>query len=163
MKSLVVVLVVLGLAGMAGGQPGGQDAQSQMRAYPAAEQGVTRFVLTLPAQEREADYRVELIVGQTAQTDPVNSFFLGGEITAENIEGWGYTRYVVKSIGPMGGTLMAPPPGAAPVERFVTLGGEPYLIRYNSRLPVVVYVPDGAEVRYRIWKAEPDAKAMERG
>jgi hypothetical protein len=29
------------------------------------------------------------------------------------------------------------------VERFITLGGELYLIRYNSKLPVVVYVPEG--------------------
>ena len=26
-------------------------------------------------------------------------------------------------------------------------------IRYNSRIPLVVYVPKGGEVRYRIWKA----------
>jgi ecotin len=49
------------------------------------------------------------------------------------------------------------------VERFITLGGEPELLRYNSRLPLVVYVPVGVEVRYRIWKADqeillPDSK-----
>jgi serine protease inhibitor ecotin len=27
-------------------------------------------------------------------------------------------------------------------------------IRYNTRLPVVVYAPEGVEVRYRIWSAE---------
>lgn len=26
--------------------------------------------------------------------------------------------------------------------------------RYNSKLPVVVYVPDGLEVSYRIWGAD---------
>ena len=31
--------------------------------------------------------------------------------------------------------------------------GEGFLIRYNSKLPVVVYVPDEFEVRYRIWTA----------
>jgi ecotin len=35
----------------------------------------------------------------------------------------------------------------------VTLGGEPYMVRYNSRLPIVVYVPTGTEVRYRVWTA----------
>jgi serine protease inhibitor ecotin len=28
---------------------------------------------------------------------------------------------------------------------------------------VVVYAPEGAEVRYRIWKAEPQAKAIDKG
>ncbi|MEE4607550.1 MAG: ecotin family protein [Desulfobacteraceae bacterium] len=42
----------------------------------------------------------------------------------------------------------------------LSLGGEPYLIRYNSSLPVVVYAPEGVAVRYRIWNAEDDVKAM---
>jgi ecotin len=49
------------------------------------------------------------------------------------------------------------------VPRFITLGGEPFLIRYNSRLPVVVYVPEGVEVRYRIWTAGPELRAMDQG
>jgi len=28
------------------------------------------------------------------------------------------------------------------------------LQRYNSRLPIVVYVPKGTEVKYRIWQAQ---------
>ena len=48
---------------------------------------------------------------------------------------------------------MAIDPNAAKVGRFVALGGESFLIRYNSKLPVVVYAPDDAEVRYRLWRA----------
>jgi ecotin len=58
---------------------------------------------------------------------------------------------------------MAVDPNVPKVMRFVALGGEPYLIRYNSRLPVVVYVPEGTEVRYRVWSAGPEAQAMEKG
>ena len=36
----------------------------------------------------------------------------------------------------------------------ITLGGEPELMRYNSRLPLVIYVPQGVEVRYRIWRGD---------
>ncbi len=57
---------------------------------------------------------------------------------------------------------MAVNPSAPKLNRFVTLGGEPYLIRYNSRLPIVVYAPEGIEVRYRIWITEPEAKVMEK-
>jgi ecotin len=48
-------------------------------------------------------------------------------------------------------TMMAAPEGSEKVERFVP--GSPLLIRYNSRLPIVVYAPEGYEIRYRIWAA----------
>jgi ecotin len=63
----------------------------------------------------------------------------------------------------MAGTLMAVDPNAPLVERFISVGGEPQLLRYNSRLPVVVYVPDGVEVRYRIWRADPSTTPAPRG
>jgi serine protease inhibitor ecotin len=69
----------------------------------------------------------------------------------------------VSKLGPMAGTLMVVDPSAPKVQRFIAMGGEPYIIRYNSRLPVVVYAPEGVEVRYRIWSAEPETKAMEKG
>jgi ecotin len=56
---------------------------------------------------------------------------------------------------------MAVDPNAPKVSRFVALGGEPYLVRYNSQLPIVVYAPAGVEARYRIWSAEPQSKAID--
>ena len=124
---------------------------------------MTRYVLQLPQQADESGYRVELIVGKTVRIDAQNRYFFAGRIEAEAIEGWGFTRYLVRKLGPMGGTLMAIDPDAPEVERFIALGGEPYLIRYNSRLPVVVYVPEGVAVRYRIWSAAAETKALEQG
>ena len=69
----------------------------------------------------------------------------------------------MSKLGPMAGTLMAIDPNAPKVNRFITLGGEPYLIRYNSRLPLVVYAPEGVEVRYRIWNVRPETKVIEKG
>lgn len=139
------------------------SAADNMKAFPPAEKGMVRYVLQLPKQDDEYAFKVELIVGKTVQLDAGNRYFFGGKIEDQNIEGWGFTRYVVSKLGPMGGTLMAVDPDAPNVPRFITIGGEPYLIRYNSRLPVVVYVPEGVEVRYRIWSATPDAKAIEQG
>ena len=139
--------------------PGADD----MKAFPPAEKGMVRHVLQLPKQADESAFKVELIVGKTVRVDAENRYFFGGKIESEVIQGWGYTRYLVRQLGPMAGTLMAIGPEAPKVDRFVALGGEPYLIRYNSRLPVVVYVPEGVEVRYRIWSAEPEAKAMKMG
>jgi ecotin len=62
----------------------------------------------------------------------------------------------------MAGTLMAVDPNMPKVDRFIALGVDPYIIRYNSRVPIVVYVPEGAEVRYRIWTAGAEVKAIEK-
>lgn len=139
------------------------QASDNMKAFPPAEQGMARYVLQLPEQKDESLFKVELIVGKTVRVDKENRYFFAGGIVAQTIAGWGFTRYTVSKLGPMAGTLMAVDPNAPKVDRFVTLGGEPYLIRYNSRLPIVVYVPVGAEVRYRIWSAGTGMKAMEKG
>jgi len=63
----------------------------------------------------------------------------------------------------MAGTAMAVNPNAPKADRFITLGGEPYIIRYNSRMPIVIYVPESVEVRYRIWTTYEELKAMQKG
>lgn len=134
-----------------------------MKAFPPPEEGMVRYVLQLPKQDDEFAFKVELIVGKTVQLDAGNRYFFGGKIDAVSIEGWGFTRYVVRQLGPMAGTLMGVDPNVPKVDRFITLGGEPYIIRYNSRLPVVVYVPEGVEVRYRIWHTTPESKPIDMG
>ena len=138
-------------------------AGDNMKAFPPPEEGQLRYVVQLPAQDDETTFKVELVVGKTVQVDEKNQYFFGGQILKESIAGWGFPRYIVKALGPMAGTLMAVDPNAPKVDRFICLGGEPYLIRYNSRLPIVIYVPEGVEVRYRIWKADPEAKTAEEG
>ncbi|MBN2704418.1 MAG: ecotin family protein [Pontiellaceae bacterium] len=139
------------------------SAQAQvdnMKAYPAAEEGMVRYVVQLPEEADEALFKVELQVGKIVNTDAENRYFFSGRIEENTVEGWGYPKYEVKKLGAMAGTLMMPDPNAPKVDRFITLGGEPYLIRYNSKLPVVVYVPEGVEVRYRIWRADKKLTPM---
>jgi ecotin len=142
--------------------PPGQGPDN-MKTFPPAEQGMVRYVLQLPKQDDEFAFKVELIVGKTVQVDERNRYFFSGKIEEETIKGWGFPRYKVSQLGLMAGTLIAVDPNTPKVARLIALGGEPYIIRYNSRLPVVVYVPEGVEVRYRIWKAEPQAKTMQMG
>jgi ecotin len=59
------------------------------------------------------------------------------------------------------GTLMAAPEGVQKREQFVP--GTPLIIRYNSRLPVVIYAPKGYDIRYRIWSAGKIAEQAEKG
>jgi ecotin len=153
-----VTTVLLVLFAVTAGQ-----AADNMKAFPTAEEGMVRYVLQLPRQADESAFKVELIVGKTVEVDEQNRYFFGGKIDAETIEGWGFTRYKVRKLGPMAGTRMAVDPNEPKVARFITLGGNPYIIRYNSRLPIVVYVPEGVEVRYRIWTAGAKVRALKKG
>jgi ecotin len=49
-------------------------------------------------------------------------------------------------------------------EAFITvyLPKEMQLMRYNSRLGTVIYVPEEFEVRYRIWNAEENIRKAEK-
>jgi ecotin len=154
--------LALALAALASVALAGDENSHWEKAYPPAEAGTNRHVLHLPTLADESAAKVELIVGKTVETDGVNRYFFTGKIQEETVKGWGYTRYNA-TVGPMAGTLMAPEPGAPKIKKFVTLGGEPFLLRYNSRLPIVVYLPEGFEVRYRIWKAEPEMKPVDKG
>nr|WP_320012752.1 ecotin family protein [uncultured Desulfobulbus sp.] len=149
----LTVLLLLGAIVLA-------QAADNMKAFPPANSGMVRYVLQLPEQSDEALFKVELIVGKNVEVDKENRYFFGGTIESRSIPGWGFTRYEVTKVGPMAGTLMAVDPSAPKINRFIALGGAPYLIGYNSRLPVVVYVPEGTEVRYRIWSAEPEMHSM---
>jgi len=137
-------------------------AADSLKAFPPAEEGMQRHVINLPRQEDETAFKVELIVGKTVRTDARNHYFFGGTIETENIPGWGIERHIVYKLGPMAGTQMAIDPHAPLVERFVSLGGEPRLLRYNSRLPLVIYVPTGVEVRHRIWRRESGMRFVQK-
>lgn len=160
LPSLFVGVAALTLAACATAQAGSPmtdstpsaqtDGADALKAFPAATAGQTRHVITLPAQTDESALKVELILGKT-QTVDCNRQFFGGRLDTRTAEGWGYDYYVLPALGNAASTMMACPPGS---ERpaFVTTQEQP-LIRYNSRLPVVVYAPSDVEVRYRLWRA----------
>ncbi|MFN0066599.1 MAG: ecotin [Limisphaerales bacterium] len=157
-------LLALTLLALAMNAPAATDeAVRNLKAFPPAEPGMRRFVIFVPQKKAEENFRVELQVGRTVLTDGVNRNFFGGRLETETIQGWGFDRQILRQLGPMAGTLMAPPEGAKQVERFVTLAGEAQLLRYNSRLPLVVYVPEGVEVRWRVWRADAKASPAKEG
>ena len=48
------------------------------------------------------------------------------------------------------------------VTKFIRIG-EPLTVAYNSRVPIVTYVPNlpGIEVRYNLWKVREGVAAMD--
>ena len=132
-----------------------------LKAFPEAQGGSTRFVIELPHKERgeEDAFRVELIAGKVIETDGVNNVAMATEITPEPLEGWGFTYYDMTGTDVVRSTMMDVDPDAPKVMRFV--GGTPLMIRYNSRIPIVIYAPDGFEIRYRIWEAPEEFVKVE--
>lgn len=124
--------------------------------YPEAEKGFTRQVIHLPAQADESAYKLEILAGKTLQVD-CNRQRLGGSLEERTLDGWGYSYYRLDKVSGPASTLMACPDGKH-TEAFVPVVGEGFMLRYNSKLPVVVYVPKDVEVRYRIWSAAQDVQ-----
>lgn len=133
-----------------------ETAHPQLKTFPAAEEGMVRHVIVLPHKERgeEINFKVEIVAGKVMETDGTNLYSLGSNIEPKPLKGWGYTFYQVAGSDMPISTMMAPPPGAEKVSKLVT--GKPLLIRYNSRLPIVVYAPEGYEVGFRIFEAPAD-------
>lgn len=123
-----------------------------MGPYPPPEAGYRRFAFRVPVRANEEDFKIEIQVGQTRPVD-CNRAWFGGDLTSHQVEGWGFPYYVLQKVSPAASTMMACLPDESPVEGFVQVRGEGYFQGYNSKLPVVVYVPDGFHVRYRIWAA----------
>lgn len=119
--------------------------------YPKAESGFSRQVIQLPQKNQEQDYKVEILAGKTLTVD-CNQQRLGGNLQEQTLEGWGYSYYRLEQVtGPMT-TLMACPDGKSH-RAFVPVIGDGFMLRYNSKLPIVIYTPKDVEVRYRIWSA----------
>ncbi|KMQ68830.1 ecotin [Chryseobacterium sp. FH2] len=123
----------------------------QIEMFPKAKEGYKQVYIQLPIAKNENDLKVELFVGAEKTLD-CNKHFLVGNVKTQDLQGWGYSYYDVESNGEVGGTLMACLDKKL-TKQFVTL--QPEIVRYNSKLPLVFYVPKDLEVRYRILR--PDA------
>ena len=144
--NMTIGLIAAGLSGIVNA-----GKLEDVAPFPKAENGFTRQVIRLVPQTREEDFQVEILAGKTLEVD-CNRQRLGGILEEKNLEGWGYPFYrLEKVIGPMS-TLMACPDGKRKQD-FVPVVGDGFLLRYNSKLPLVLYVPKDVEVRYRIWSA----------
>ena len=128
-----------------------------MKPYPLPEAGYDRMVINLEPLDNEDLRKVEVLIGKTIEID-CNQHWLSGTLEKETIVGWGYSYFILRNAGgPAASTRMACPPGEERKEAFVQVRGDGQLLRYNSKLPIVVYVPTGFEVHYLIWSAGEEA------
>ena len=77
-----------------------------------------------------------------------------------SFKGWGYDYYELKKVSGPAATLMACP-DKKKTQQFITphLGAD-NIVHYNSRLPIVVYVPKDMVVKYRVWSTPEKLDSM---
>jgi ecotin len=132
-----------------------QDKESSklnIEMFPTPKEGFEQFVIEVPSKEQEDDFKLEIYAGKNAEID-CNNYRLSGVFTKQTLDGWGYNYYEFSSNGTLAGTLMACPEESKHIE-FIKSTSE--LLRYNSKVPIVIYAPKGFEIRYKIWKREID-------
>jgi len=133
-------------------------AKLEIEMFPKAKEGYKQVYIQLPIAKNENDLKVEFFVGAEKMLD-CNKHFMMGEVKTQDLQGWGYTYYDVESKGEVGGTLMGCPDQKL-TKQFVNL--KPETVRYNSKLPLVFYIPKDMEVRYRVLRPDAMKKAVQR-
>ena len=121
--------------------------------FPQAQEGFVRHVIEVPKTDNDHDHRVELLIGKNMMVD-CNYHSFSGKIESVTLKGWGYKYLEVSNIQSGPSTMMAC--REPKTEKFISIRDT--LRRYNSRSPIVAYIPEGYEVRYRIWNADDNVQ-----
>lgn len=115
--------------------------------YPKSNDSIKRYLIELTPKENEELYKIEVWAGQTKKVD-CNIQHLSGEFIKKTIKGWGYSYYEFSTNGVQLSTRKAC------IDTILTeklIRSQTQNIRYNSRLPIVVYCPTDYTIEYAIW------------
>lgn len=152
MSALLLAATTASAAPPAGGNAAHPPLE-KVAPWPQASAGMSRHVIWLPSRPHEENIKLELMIGQTLEVD-CNHTMLAGTLSQRTLPGWGYDYLVLEKLSPPAATLMGCPDQSTQRKFIAANLGDAGTLRYNSRLPIVVYVPEGTEVKYRLWHAD---------
>ena len=145
--------------------PGVAIPRLNLTGYPVPAPGLKRWVIQpsglLPKSAdplisaHPLDWRIQLIVGQTVRLDCNTKRLSGTGMTMRMLpKASGKALFEVKGPVAVISTKMACADDQPTRTSFLSLGKQPYLVPYNASWPIVVDLPVGTELRWRVWKAE---------
>lgn len=146
MRKILTIAAVIVL-GLAAAPP---KSQTDIAMFPKASRGMKQIVIRPPRRADEAQLRIEFYAGQLRTID-CNQVSIPAGLTRHEVQGWGYPYWDMPTPPPAITTLMGCPAGS---ERQAFVHGTPSFVDYRSALPIIVYVPGGYGVRYRIWRTD---------
>jgi ecotin len=129
-----------------------------MKAFPNPRAGDSRLVVRLPQRPNEANLLVRVTPGRYEQVD-CNARSYVGKFETKIAEGWGYPFYVVSNVSGGAATLMACSPSMPKRTAFVPVVSAQQTVGYNSRAPMVYYVPKGFIVQYEVFALQQQGQA----
>lgn len=148
-KLLLITVLALSLEPTLLNAQAGRQEKSDTQMFPAAQSGYKQVVIRLSPKKIENNYKVEISVGKSQMLD-CNNYFMVGTIKQETLSGWGYPYYFAETNREIVGTKMWCPEDKK-IVKFISM--PTITIDYNSKLPVVLYIPSELDVRYRIWSS----------
>lgn len=124
------------------------EAINNLKPYPEKLGEMERHVIFLEQRADESLFKIEIIAGIYKEAD-CNLHTLAGKFKESVLEGWGYNYYEFETNGQITSTRMM----CYEPETMKFISGQGEIVRYNSRLPLVVYLPKGIVLKYRVWSA----------
>ncbi|MGR5140234.1 ecotin family protein [Photobacterium sp. DNB23_23_1] len=109
--------------------------------------GFTKHVIQLEATENESQNRRVQIIANSVMNVDCNIKALPMDIERRSLEGWGYSYYVLEKQTDYASTMLACEEEASDQN----LQFHSDLLRYNSKLPLVIYAQDDVGVDHAVW------------
>jgi len=153
MKLIKSASLAIAIMGMSVGAFAQVNQKMDLSIFPKPEKGFQLYVIEVPQSSNDGNKKIELFVGKEMETDGCNRYGLMGEFKNEELTGWGYEYYKYESKGEVMSTMIGCPDAS---KQFKFVSGQGLLTDYNGRMPILIYVPEGLEVKYKIYNTDGD-------